>query len=128
MLFVTGPLHAGKRTFVRETCGWTEGELAEHAVWDVQLRAAACDGPEELAALADELAACDAVVATETGCGVVPVDAGERAARERAGRLACLLAERADTVVRVCCGLPQVLKGTLPEHAVAPDGGGTRCS
>ena len=37
-----------------------------------------------------------------------------RAAREAAGRLSCLLAERADTVVRVCCGLPQVLKGELP--------------
>ena len=30
------------------------------------------------------------------------------------GRLACLLAQRAATVVRVCCGLPQVLKGELP--------------
>ena len=34
--------------------------------------------------------------------------------REQAGRLACLLAERADTVIRVCCGIPQVLKGELP--------------
>ena len=30
------------------------------------------------------------------------------------GPMACLLAERADTVVRVCCGIPQVLKGNLP--------------
>ena len=30
------------------------------------------------------------------------------------GTMACLLAERADTVVRVCCGIPQVLKGNLP--------------
>lgn len=35
-------------------------------------------------------------------------------AREAAGRLACLLAQRADTVVRVYCGLPQVLKGEPP--------------
>ena len=38
----------------------------------------------------------------------------ERAAREAAGRLSCLLAERAETVVRVFCGLPAVLKGSLP--------------
>ena len=38
----------------------------------------------------------------------------ERAARERAGRLCCLLAERADTVVRVFCGIPKVIKGELP--------------
>ena len=54
------------------------------------------------------------MIATEVGGGVVPVDAGERAAREAAGRLACLLAERADTVVRVFCGLPMALKGKLP--------------
>ncbi|MDO5132963.1 MAG: cobinamide kinase, partial [Eubacteriales bacterium] len=45
---------------------------------------------------------------------VVPVDPKERAAREAAGRLACLLAARADVVIRVCCGLPQVLKGEWP--------------
>ena len=38
----------------------------------------------------------------------------EREKREAAGRLACLLAARADTVIRVCCGLPQLLKGELP--------------
>ena len=38
----------------------------------------------------------------------------QRAAREAAGRLACLLAERADCVVQMFCGLPTVLKGELP--------------
>ena len=38
----------------------------------------------------------------------------ECAAREAAGRLACLLAERADCVVQMFCGLPTVLKGELP--------------
>ena len=49
--------------------------------------------------------------ASELGGGVVPVDPREREARERAGRLACLLAARADTVIRVFCGIPKVLKG-----------------
>ena len=39
----------------------------------------------------------------------------ERAAREAAGRLACLLAARADCVVQMFCGIPTVLKGELPE-------------
>ena len=43
--------------------------------------------------------------------GVVPVDKNERAAREAAGRLGCLLAQRADAVVRVFCGIPVYLKG-----------------
>ena len=64
--------------------------------------------------LAEELARYEVVIATEVGGGVVPVDREERAAREAAGRLACLLARRADAVVRVFCGIPVVLKGKLP--------------
>ena len=69
---------------------------------------------ESLPALADELAQYDVVTATEVGGGVVPIDPAQRTAREAAGRLACLLAERADCVVQMFCGLPTVLKGELP--------------
>ena len=69
---------------------------------------------ESLPAFADELAQYDVVTATEVGGGVVPIDPAQRAAREAAGRLACLLAERADCVVQMFCGLPTVLKGELP--------------
>ena len=68
---------------------------------------------EHLAELADRLAKKDVVIATEVGGGVVPMDPAQRMAREAAGRLACLLAQRAETVIRVCCGLPQALKGEL---------------
>ena len=65
--------------------------------------------------LADELAAdYDVAAATEIGGGIVPMDAGERRAREAAGRLACLLAARADTVIEMFCGIPTVLKGDMP--------------
>ena len=60
---------------------------------------------EELAELADRLAGFRAVIATEVGCGVIPLDRGERIWRENAGRLACLLADRADEVVFVQCGI-----------------------
>lgn len=69
----------------------------------------------DLEQLAEELSAWPVVIATETGGGVVPVEAEQRAAREAAGRLSCLLAQRADTVVRVFYGLPLVLKGSLSE-------------
>lgn len=65
----------------------------------------------DLEGLAAELAQKDVVMAVEVGGGVVPIDPAERAAREAAGRLACLLAQRAETVVRVFCGIPTVLKG-----------------
>ena len=81
MIFITGPLYSGKRTFAQNFTGTR--------ITDVQELAAAA---EDLESLADRLAAYDLVLATEVGGGVVPMDAAERAAREAAGRLACLLA------------------------------------
>ena len=104
MLFVMGPLYSGKRTFA--------ARFGRRQIFDVQTLAAAAPDLEKLA---DELAAYDVVIATEIGGGIVPMDAGERTAREAAGRLACLLAARADCVVELFCGLPTVLKGELPE-------------
>ena len=111
MIFVTGPLFAGKKEYIQTALGLTDEEFAVRAVWDVQDLAGESD---DLSALADLLAGRDIVIATEVGGGVVPLDRKQRQDREAAGRLACLLAQRADTVVRVCCGLGQVLKGTLP--------------
>lgn len=53
----------------------------------------------------------EAVICDEVGSGVVPVDVFERLWREEVGRLCCDLAQNAQTVVRVVCGLPQILKG-----------------
>lgn len=108
MTFITGPLWSGKREFACRLLGCTREELAVRAVWDVQALAAGC---RDLEALADRLAAREVVILTEEGGGVIPADPAQRAAREAAGRLACLLAGRADCVVRVFCGLPLVLKG-----------------
>ena len=45
------------------------------------------------------------VVADEIGCGVVPMDRDDRAWRENAGRALCVLAQRAESVTRVICGI-----------------------
>ena len=111
MIFVTGPLGAGKQTCICRVLGWSEAEFAQRAIRDVQDMAAEA---EDLAALADRLSEFSVVLSTEVGGGVVPVDRSERERREKAGRLACLLAQRAETVIRVQCGLPQILKGKLP--------------
>ncbi|MBO5555983.1 MAG: bifunctional adenosylcobinamide kinase/adenosylcobinamide-phosphate guanylyltransferase [Oscillospiraceae bacterium] len=110
MMFVTGPLYAGKREWVCRTLNLTEPQLAERALWDVQDLV----GTEDPEKLADRLCEKEILIATEIGGGLVPLDPEARAHREAAGRLACTLAARADVVVRVCCGLPQVLKGRLP--------------
>ena len=45
------------------------------------------------------------IVADEIGCGVVPVDKNDRAWREAAGRALCVLAQKAESVTRVVCGI-----------------------
>lgn len=50
------------------------------------------------------------VICDEVGGGLVPLDAAGRAYREIVGRVCCELAARARGVVRIYCGLPQVLK------------------
>jgi len=78
MLFITGPLYSGKRTFAAQFGG--------RQIYEVQDRAAEITG---LQALADELAAYDVVTATEVGGGIVPIDPAEPAARPRAALPAC---------------------------------------
>ena len=122
MILVTGPLFAGKQTYSQDALGWTEEEFEERGIRDVQELAAAPAGGEEpedheermkrLQLLADELSRAEVILSTETGAGVIPVDRVERQNREAAGILSRLLAERADLVIRVSCGLPQFLKGS----------------
>lgn len=53
------------------------------------------------------------VIIQEIGCGIIPLEKGERIWRETVGRCGCILAENADTVIRVICGIPTAVKGEL---------------
>ena len=64
-------------------------------------------GPETALPL---LLAAEAVISREIGSGVVPIDAGGAAWRERHGRLLRQLAEQAGHVYRIFCGLTEELK------------------
>ena len=96
----------------RKQFGGITGDLAG---WFLQKQALAADAAD-LPALADKLAhEYEILIATEVGGGVVPMDPKQRADREAAGRLACLLAARAECVVQMFCGIPTVLKGELSQ-------------
>lgn len=111
MILITGPLFSGKRHYAMELLGCDEQELSKRAALDVQDLA---PQRKDLNVLARELAQYEVVTAAEVGGGVVPMDPDERAAREAAGRLSILLAQEAQAVVRVFCGIPTLLKGQLP--------------
>ena len=113
MVVVVGGRASGKRTYVTGL-GFAESDMAD-GVLDARpvllnLQAlVAADGrsPEELA---EVLADKQVVSCCEVGNGIVPIDPAEIAWRERVGRTLNLLAERADSVVRMVCGIPVVLK------------------
>lgn len=50
------------------------------------------------------------IISDEIGYGIVPADAFERAYRETVGRQCCILAQHAEKVVRVICGIGIVIK------------------
>ena len=51
------------------------------------------------------------LISDEIGYGLVPMDSFERAWREKTGRICCEIAGKAETVIRVVAGIPQVIKG-----------------
>lgn len=50
------------------------------------------------------------IICDEVGNGIVPMEAFERAYRERTGRILVMLAKEAEEVVRVICGIGQRIK------------------
>ena len=107
MTLIVGGYAAGKRAYARDVLGYRDEQMSRDqadgapVLWGLE----ALEDPDEALLLAK-----DVVICRELGCGLVPVDAAERARRERVGRLCCRLAARAERVVRVVCGVGQVLK------------------
>ena len=53
------------------------------------------------------------IIMNEVGSGIIPMEKSEREWREKVGKCGCIIAERADTVIRMTCGIPTVIKGKL---------------
>lgn len=51
------------------------------------------------------------IIMTEIGSGIIPIEKSERIYREFVGKTGCLLAERAEKVIRITCGIPSFIKG-----------------
>ena len=111
MILVVGGMASGKRSYV-ESLGFASSSFDEGVLGS----ALVLYGLEDIlraGALSDDqfevLCTKDVVVCTEVGSGVVPMDKQERVWRELVGRTTATLAARATCVVRMVCGIPQVL-------------------
>lgn len=114
MVLITGGMGQGKLAFAQRELGvsaWSEGKLGpEDCVHG--LHSAVRDNPGIREAVRDWCAAHPkgVVICDEVGCGVTPLDRDERMWREAVGRLCCELAQEAEAVYRVHCGLGVRLK------------------
>ncbi|MBQ8062693.1 MAG: bifunctional adenosylcobinamide kinase/adenosylcobinamide-phosphate guanylyltransferase [Clostridia bacterium] len=115
MVLFTGPLYSGKHDAAKAYAEARGKNLDELTVLE-DAQAFFFEHSDEtfsqvqLETLAEEYGKADLVLITEVGSGLVPVDPKDRAAREYAGRFTNLLAEQAEEVYRVFCGIPKRLK------------------
>ncbi len=114
MILVIGARASGKRSYV-ESLGYGPQDIADGVLDEkpvlYNLQDLTLPDPEGAGALYDLLLEKEIVVCDEVGSGVIPVDKGQRLGREATGRLCCRLAAQAEQVVRLVCGVPQVIKG-----------------
>ena len=94
----TAPMDAGSKPILTGLETWLKGESDPMPALQALLKR----NPEVV------------ILCDEVGCGVVPMEKKERDWRERVGRTCCVLAEQAERVERLFCGIPTVLKGDGP--------------
>ena len=114
MVLIIGGKAQGKLAFAKRALNvtsWSEGVLGEeNCVHNFQQAIRTMQSPEEevsvwLSNHPDGVLICD-----EVGCGVTPLDREDRAWREKVGRICCVLAQKAEAVYRIHCGLEVRLK------------------
>lgn len=114
MILVIGGECSGKRAYVINMLGYEPDEIAD-GVFDGK---PVLDGLHKIVmsdpGCADDIEAAllakDVVICNEVGAGVVPIDRAQREGREAVGRLCIRLADKAERVVRLHCGIAQIIK------------------
>ena len=128
MILITGGAYSGKTEFAARKFALGEADIADGAECQPE-QARSCRaiknfhlfvkrfGQENGAALAERLHGTNPdiiVIADEIGSGIIPMERTDRRWREETGRACCAIAGYSDIVVRMCCGIPTVIKGELP--------------
>lgn len=122
MTFIFGGAYQGMEEYAREAYGARrfcmldeqsrEIDFTADAVMGLEKYVLGCvrRGEDPRAAFEDGKYEKCLLIGMDFSCGVVPMDAEMRRWRDENGRLNNYLSARAERVVRMFCGLPQVLK------------------
>ncbi len=130
MVMVTGGAFQGKRDCLKRLYGISDSDIISGADCEFEsvLTAAAVADYQELVRrlIAGNTGVSvfterfcrenpnAAVIINEIGCGIIPLEKSERIYREEVGRAGGIIAAHSETVLRVFCGIPEVIKGELP--------------
>ncbi len=109
MILIVGGACQGKTSYAKEHF---EKEYVIVGAYHLKVREqlkAGKDPLKEAEILIEELGEC-VIISNEVGYGLVPIDAFEREYREAVGRVNCFLAEKAQQVIRVMCGIGTNIK------------------
>ncbi len=119
---ITGGMFQGKTQYVKDRFYLSDSDIADGETCGLsELKTAKCVNRYELVVkrllesgedplLFTEKLECGIVIMTEIGSGIIPIDKNERIWREMTGRAGCIIAGRASEVVRLCCGIAEVIK------------------
>ena len=120
MILIIGGAYQGKLDFTKDTfgitdsdvyiCGESEIDFSKRCIYKIEEFTASCDDPVGYFEAHREAWQDSILILRDIFCGVVPVDAQDRAWRQRTGRLAQYLSREAVRVSRIFCGLEQRLK------------------
>ena len=108
MIMIIGGYNQGKTAYAK--CNYTN---ADERIFYLNDWVKSLDKDENLEVIAHHLIAehPDMICITdEVGKGLVPADRGERLFREKVGRVQISLAEKADEVIHVTCGIGRKIK------------------
>lgn len=108
-VLIIGGAHQGKSEYARKKYRREPDMKSLH----LMVRSLIQEGKDPRANVLSMLEQCSEWLVTcdEIGCGIVPIEKTDRRWREQTGRLLCELAQCADIVERVSCGIGLVLKG-----------------
>ena len=109
MILIIGGQAQGKTEYARTNYGDAADIFDDLQDWFRDELLAGKDPDAKISAYITEHPDC-ILICNEVGNGVVPMDPFEREYREKLGRTLIKLACRADSVIRVICGIGQKLK------------------
>lgn len=108
MILIIGGAYQGKTEYAKEHFGG-EYQLVEEYHEVVRKQMQEGKNPLKEAEKLLERGENLVVISNEVGYGLVPLEEEERKYRECVGRVNCFLAQQAEQVIRVVCGIGNVL-------------------